>query len=83
MMESLTLRFTLPDGSTVDETVSLDFGDVPLDVMAQIVMDYEPTDVLGIAAAVLRSRLPDPDLVSIDLLRELLEEGAQGRGVTV
>lgn len=81
MIDTLTFRFVQDDGSTVDETVDLDFSDVPTEVFARVVSECEPDDPLGITAALVHSRLSDPELATRDQLKELFEEMNRGEGI--
>lgn len=81
MLNELTLRFTLEDGSTVDETVSLDFSDVSSADMALLVREADLKDTFDITARVLQLRLSVD--VSTDVLKDFLKELSEGQGVTL
>ena len=79
-LESLTLQFETEDGQFITETVSLDFSEVPPDVMFGITYTYDPHDIVGITAAVLQSKLETE--VPIEVLKTLIEDLNRGEGVT-
>lgn len=81
MIDELTFRLTLEDGSTVDETVSLDFSDLSASTFASIVRDADLNDPFDVTARVLQQKLSVE--VSLDLLRPFLEGLSEGKGVTL
>lgn len=95
-IESLTLRFHLADGSTLDETVDLDFSDLTPEEFAQIaVLSRDALQVSGTDASMgtpamaailftkLRRKHQDWGLEYFEVIREMVVQLEQGKGVTL
>lgn len=81
MLESLTFRITLPDGTFVDEEVSFDFSGTPLDRQAEILREANLQDTLDITARLLQEKLETE--VPLEAIRTLLTSLQAGKGVTL